>query len=113
MPLLQTLSTEFTKVRSVNQTSNGYVSKVPTGTEPSGDAGTATGASVLNFGSGDGVVCQNGLVVTFFGTGADDSTFSCRIIGWRSVGKNNSVTKLWVPVPLCEVAVTLSTAVGV
>lgn len=112
--LLETLSQSFRKARSVNQTSNGYVSKVPTATEPSGDAGTATGASVFDLSSPTGALSQNGLVAVFYGTGSNNNTFSARLIGWRPVGETNTLTMLWIPVPLIEVAVTLSsTPVGV
>lgn len=111
--LVETLSTSFRKVRSVNQTSNGYVSKVPTGVEPSGDAGTATGASVIDLGKG-GMLAQNGALVCFYGVGSNNNTFSCRIIGWRSIGENDVSTMLWIPVVLVEFALTLSsTPVGV
>jgi hypothetical protein len=105
--LLETLSQEFRKARSVNQTSNGYVSKVPTATEPSGDAGTATGASVIDLGKG-GSTAQNGLLAVFYGTGSNNNTFSARVIGWRSAGSNAPDTMLWIPVVLVEFALTLS-----
>ena len=110
--LLETLSQKFRKVRSVSQTSNGYVSKVPTATEPTGDAGTATGASVIDLGTG-GEYTQNGLMAVFYGTGSDNNTFSARVLGWRYV-EDNPNTRLWIPVMLVEFALTLSsTPVGV
>lgn len=111
--LLETLSQSFRKARSTNQTSNGYVSKVPTATEPKGDAGTATGASVIDLATG-GHYSQNAVLIVFYGVGSNNNTFSCRLIGWRQVGANNALTDLWIPVPLFEVQVTLSsTPVGV
>lgn len=111
--LLETESMSFRKVRAVNQTSNGYVSKLPTATEPSGDAGTATGASVIDLAPKQGAA-QNGLIVVFYGVGSNNNTFSARVIGWRVTGENNVDTLLWIPVVLCEFAVTLSsTPIGV
>ena len=40
--LLQTQISPFVRARTVNQTSNGYVSKIPTITEPAADTGSAT-----------------------------------------------------------------------
>ena len=108
--LLETLATPFFKARSVNQTSATFVSKIPTATEPSGDAGTATGASVFDIGKG---YAQNGVLVTPYGIGSDNNTMSLRLIGWRSIGANAVATLLWIPVIICEVAATLSTAVGI
>ncbi len=113
MALLETYCSSFRKARSVNQTSNGYVSKLPTATEPSGDAGSATGASVIDI-APIGGVGQNGCRCVFYGVGSNNNTFSSRVIGWSSVGDNDVNTKLWIPVILVEFAVTLSsTPIGV
>lgn len=113
--LTETLTTAFRKARSVNQTSNGYVSKIPTATEPSGDAGTATGASIIELGNNGGTG-QNLVIICPYGLHAsvDNKTMSMRVIGWREAGVDNQATKLWIPVPLVEVACTLTgTAIGV
>lgn len=110
--LLETMSMAFRKARSVNQTSSSYVSKVPTQTEPSGDAGSATGASIIDLTSKDGIIAQNALLVVPFGAGSDGNTFNFRVIGWRYIGTNPQ-TRLWVPVNLLELACTLSAVVGV
>lgn len=103
---------EFVKCRSVNQTSNGYVSKLPTGTEPSGDANTATGASVLDIGH-KGSVASNGLIIVPYALGSNDNTFSMRVLQWRRIGRD-PLTALWIPVKLLEVTGTLSsTPVGI
>lgn len=113
MALLETLSEPFKKARLTNQTSNGYVSKVPTATEPTGDANTATGSAVIDLTRPEGGVVQNSILAVFYGVGSNDNTFSCRVIGWRKVGTDpNSL--VWVPVVLVEYAVTLSsTPVGI
>lgn len=109
--VMQTLSQALTKCRSVNQTSSSFVSKVPTNTEPKKDAGTATGASVLDLNQ-NGVYAANAIKVVPYCTGADDVTFSVRVIGWHSVG-NDPATMLWIPVTLAELACTGGTTVGV
>ncbi len=113
--LLETLSGNFRKARSVNQTSNGYVSKVPTATEPIGDAGTASGASIIDIGSlgsgGTGAI-QNAMLAVFYGVGSDTNTFSAKLIGWKPVDWDNRLTGLWIPVPLVVLALTLSTPPG-
>ena len=114
MALLETFSMGFRKARSVNQNSNGYVSKIPTGTEPTGDAATATGASVIELGRMAGSPAQNGLIICPYGIGSDNNTFSLKVIGWRCVGENNLSTMLWIPVPLVVLACTLSgSAIGI
>lgn len=107
--LLETLSQSFRKARRVNQTSNGFVSKIPTPTEPSGDAGTATGGAVFDLAnpSAGGTVAQNSAIILPYAIGVNNNTFSVRIIGWRVTGMN-AETALWIPVVLAELAVTIS-----
>lgn len=116
-----TRSNPWRKMKSVNETSNGYVSKIPRATDPfvaagvSGDAGTATGASVVRWVEADtnGGLGQNGIECCFYGVGANNTTFSCRILGWSPLvtdrlGVVSPDTNLWIPVVLVEVACTLS-----
>lgn len=109
---IETRSQRAFKARSVNQTSNGYVSKIATGTTPNGDAGTATGASIITL-CHEGITGVSGAVILPYGVGSNNNTFSMRVIGWDRIG-NDPNTLLWVPVMLLEVQVTLSSScVGV
>ena len=111
--VIETVSSPWKKARPTSYTTNGYPTRVATNTEPlTAATDPATSQVVHEVGTG-GMYCQNGLVVIFFGAGANDSTFSCRVIGWRSIGWEARTTGLWIPVPLAEFAVTLSQAVGV
>ena len=101
---------DFKKARTTNQTSGAFVSKVATATEPIGDAGTATGASIIELGQ-DSNLSRSVLKILPYGVGSDDNTMSVRVIGWSKAGPE--ATRLWIPVVLCELACTLSTAVGV
>ena len=106
----KTLTQAFRKARSVNQTSNGYVSKVPKNAEPSGDAGTATGSSIIELANqavGDSV--HDHVLICPYGTGANNTTFSMRVIGWRQTFPGDS-TSLWIPVTLGDFLCTLSSA---
>lgn len=105
--LLETLSTGFKKVRSVNSTNNPYATKTLTNVEPLGDAATATGASVIELGSRAGGVAQNSMLVVPFAIGTDGQAFSFRVLGWRSGGTNTN-TLFWFPVLLCEATATIS-----
>lgn len=96
---MRTRLMEFAKLLSSNSTDSSFASKVPTVTEP-------TGTGVLELSSIPGSMSDNILLVPF-GAGNDDTTFVLRLIGWRKV------SALWVPIPLCQVTATLSTAVGV
>src|SRR5580704_1069070 len=111
--MLGTLSTSFRKARSVNQTSNGYVSKIPTNTEPKGDAGTAAGASVIDLlgtspGASESGEINNRVIILPYATGTNGQTFSMRVIGWRNIGIDPR-TMLWIPVTLVEWQLTVST----
>ena len=110
---LQTESQHARRVRTTNATDNGFPSRIPTGTKPSGTGGAAAQASasaVIEFGPG---ITQNSLMLIPFGAGSNDNTFSLRVIGWTLVDEGNSEEFIWVPVVLCELAVTLSsTPVG-
>lgn len=86
------------KALATNTTDTSFDSKVPTTTEP-------TGEGVFDVESGS--VVGQGLQAVFYGEGANDTTFSVRLIGWKLM------TTLWVPVVLAEFACTLSTVVGV
>lgn len=106
------LSRDFQKARSVNATNTTFASKVVTLTEPSGDAGTATGASVIDLCvGGNGVSAANEIVILPYGTGDADDVFDMRVIGWRCVGR--SATPTWIPVTLAGFTCTLSAATGV
>jgi hypothetical protein len=111
---LTTLSMPERLARTVNATGS-FPSKVPTVTEPFGDAATATGASVIDLASRpEGMFTQNGMLVVAFGTGANDTTFSFRVIGWNRIGINTiGQQALWVPVNLLEIACIIGTPVGV
>jgi hypothetical protein len=103
----------FRQARSVNQTSNGFVSKVATNTTPSGDAGSATGASIIELGSNAGIMSYpNAVVFVPYAVAASNNTFSVRVIGWTRYG-DTSTTWLWIPVTLCEIACTAGTSPGV
>lgn len=97
--------------RSVNQTSASFVSKVPTTTEPKGDAGTATGASVIEL-SNNGMCGPSAAKIVPFGTTTNDNTFNVRVIGWERLPYPSGLD-LWVPTTLAEVTATLGTSPGV
>lgn len=118
--MIQTRANPWRKARSVNETSNGYVSKIPTATEPVADAGTATGQASIDLTDPTvGGAAQNGVMFLPFGVGSDNNTFSLRVIGWSCCQTDrratvNPDTNLWIPVVLGEFLCTLSsTPVGV
>ncbi len=101
----------FRKARAVNCTSSSFPSRIPTLTEPSGDAGTATGASVIDLCLTEGPM-QNGCKLVAYGAGSDNDTFAMRVIGWQAIGKKPAA-QLWIPVVLAELTCTLSAVIGV
>jgi hypothetical protein len=108
--LLETLAGRLQKARSVNQTSAAFVSKVPTLTEPVGDAGTATGSAVIDMVKDSGL-SQNLVKVKPYGVGANNTTFSVRVIGWSAVANGgNVIPNEWIPELLGEFACTISSS---
>lgn len=112
--LLQTPGEAYRKGRSVNATNTSFASIIPTVTEPKGDAGTATGNSVIDClnGAAHGAGVPNAVKLVFYGTGNDDTTFSVRLIGWNQIGDDVN-TNIWVPIILAEFGCTLSATVGI
>ncbi|TXH14226.1 MAG: hypothetical protein E6R03_09730 [Hyphomicrobiaceae bacterium] len=96
---METLVSTYSKARSTNDTTNGFASKVATATQPSGE-GVITISQTGRF-------TRNNVMLIPFGAGSDNNTMSVRAIAWRQI------STLWVPTIVCEVACTLSTAVGV
>jgi hypothetical protein len=92
----------LTKALATNATDSSFPSKIPTGTEPSGNG-------VISFGVGP---VPNNLLLVPYGTGDDDATFDMLIYHWRRIGSDPN-TLLWIPIPLAQLACTLCTKVGV
>lgn len=114
--LLETLSSSFRKMRATNATDNGFPTVVPVTTEPSGigDAAAQTTLAINKLGLGNGGVVQNGCQAVFYAVGADNVTFSARCYSWVPiVVTDNTLLVQWVPVLLCQVALTASTITGV
>jgi hypothetical protein len=110
MAALTNVSQPFRKARAVNQTSATFVAKIPTGTEPTGDAGTATGASVIDLAAALGGESPRSVLIVPYGVGSNNNTMSIQVIGWKLIG-TDPLTWLWVPVNLLEVLVTLSSTI--
>lgn len=117
MPVsLLTHSGPLQKARSVNATDTSFPAKIPTNTEPTLDAGTATGQATIDLLQRGqlGAAVRNAAFLMPFGTGDDDDVFAMRLYGWRRIPGNGTTTRdLWVPVLLCELTCTMSTQVGV
>lgn len=116
---LMTASHAFRRFRTVSATDNGFPSKLITATEPAPSLGTnaaqATSAAVIQFGSG-GPYSQNGIFIKPYGVGADNNTFSMRLIMWTQILQQDGdpTVTVWDPTDLFEVQCTLSaTLVGV
>jgi hypothetical protein len=106
---MATFADSLRRVCVTNVTDSSFDSLIPTTTEPT----TALIDGVIELGNSD--IVSNNLLLLFFGAGADDSTFSARLVGWKPAIATPTATgtTLWVPVPLCQFNVILSTAVGV
>lgn len=115
--ILETIAGKYRRVRRVNAADDGFPTKSPTGTEPApadgNSAAQATAAAVIDLGNRTGGVAQNVATITPYGAGADNATFSMRVIGWRLVHEGLDYESIWIPVVLGEFLCTLSTQVGV
>lgn len=117
---LMTRCDRYQRVRQTNATDNGFPTRVPRTTRPSGvgdNAAQATASAVIDRSQLlDDFLGQNVLRLAFFGAGSNNNTFSARVIAWDNVDEQasqNDEADIWVPTVLCELAVTLSsTPVG-
>lgn len=107
MKILGTSVQNAQKARSVDQTSASFETVTPTTNEPTGDAATTTGASVIELSNGSGE-SSNLVKIVPYGQGADTNTFSMRVYGYQECG--TGATKLWVPVLLGQFLCTITTA---
>lgn len=109
--VLGTTSMKWRRVRTVNTTDNGFPSRIIRATEPSGNgsnAAQATSSAVIDLTHADGGIVQNSLIIKPYGAGANNATFSLRVIGWRKVDEGDPATVVWDPTVLVELACTLS-----
>lgn len=111
--LLETLTQDLRRARVTNATDNGFPSRLPTATEPTGignSAAQATASAVFVVG-GESPSMQNRVFIKPFGAGANNATFSMRVIAWSRVFDhtgNDLNTFVWDPTVLCELTCTLS-----
>lgn len=106
---IETWSSDFIKARSVNQTSASFVAKLPQTTDPSGDAGTAIGSSVIQLAREPGPRALNSVKIVPYATDSDGATFSMRVIGWtKAPDPTRATTDAWIPVVLAEFLCTVS-----
>lgn len=99
------VSRPFRKALAANATTSSFGSKVPTVTKPTNDG-------VIDLLSGGGAIVPARIKILPYGLGGDNDAFSVRLIGWHKIGNTTSGV-LWLPVPLVELACTISQAVGV
>lgn len=104
---LKNLIAKLRGPQAVLPADNGFPSRIPTVTKP-------TGTGVIDIGSTVNDGAQHAFVIPI-GTGANNATFSLRLIAWQLVPGSNdgNVRDLWVPTILAELTATLSAAVGV
>lgn len=100
-------SLAYKRVRATNYSTNGYPSRVPTVTAPSGD-----GVVLLNDPKTPGQVTPRSMILIPYGTDASTHTFTIKMLGWRPTLLNLG-PQLWMPVQIAEFTATLGTAAGV
>lgn len=92
-----------------NSTSSAFPTIINTTTDPvSVDSTTPTSNAIVLS------AADSNLALSFFGTGADNSTFEAQVWGWsRLLSTDSAQVPLWKPTFLIQVQATLSTSVGV
>ena len=85
---------------TTSSTATSFATLISTVTEPTGDG-------IWSF-----LKVPWGIHLSFFGAGADDTTFDARIVGWDSIGTDPQLT-LWVPRIIASFSCTLSTQIGI
>lgn len=98
-----TLNQPFRRWLAANSADTSFTAPAATTTKPT--------AGVIELSAVNGVV-PTYLLLNAIGTGADDSTYDCRIIGWSPV-TDATGTELWQPNILYAFSATLSAFVGV
>lgn len=116
--LIETLRTPLKRARITNYATNGFPTYGAQGTRPNTtDDSSATGQEAIELTQDNGGSCPNWVILVPFAVGADDVTFSMRVLGWERtvglVGKEVADTDLWVPSNLGEFLCTAGTSVGV
>ncbi len=102
--VIDDLSNQFwSQTNLTNYSTNGYPTRIPTTTKPSGDG-------VIAFGDG-GNYSPKHLVLIPYGVGSS-STFSLKVLGWRATNLGLGVP-LWVPVAFATYAITVGTGAGI
>lgn len=121
--LLMTSSQHLQKVRRVNSTSSSFPSRIPQKAPPTkaedddrytGGTGSATLQEVIRMRGETAAVSQNLLKLIPYALASDTNTFNIRVIAWYAVSPpdNDPNKNIYVPVPLCELACTVSTPSG-
>lgn len=102
--LIETLCTDWQKLKTTNFTDTSFATVGPTAIEPTGDG-------VIDCVGDTGAIVQNALLAKFFGTSANNQNFNVRILGWsRWLNANGVYT--WDFIILCQLAVTLGNLAG-
>jgi hypothetical protein len=102
---LSTKSDDWAKAYSANATDTSFTSLIPTTTKPSG-------SGVIQWRNIGDDTAPNAILFEPYGTGADNSTFDFRLIGW-SAAPAPGLTTLWRPTRLFAATATLSAMVGI
>ena len=108
----------FTRALTTSYPTNGYPALIPTTTIPSGagvffPGGQPASTYVLGHENlPSSLSTPYSIAACFFGAGAENATFSSRLIGWKQT-RGIDALSLWIPVPLLQVQCTLGTTVGV
>ena len=103
--------------RTVNSTSTSFLTTTNQSAKPTVDEGTATGRAAIELVSANpdrpvqNPPTPSSIYIEPIGVGAENTTFSIRVIGWTWCGMG-AATAFWRPRTLCEVSCTLGSQTG-
>lgn len=101
----------FMRVRGVNSNSAAFPARAPSKTGPVQGLGAADAVLIRISTEGGGGEAPGGLMLVFFGTGADNDAFDVKVIGYHRVGSGD--WSMVVPFTLASLRVTLGQAQGI
>jgi hypothetical protein len=104
--LLKTVSPNWVKLKATNFTDTSFAARKSTLTEPTGDG-------VVDLSNPGQTSVQNGVMVKFFGTDANNENFKVRIYGWHRCLTAVAGVYSWEHILLADLACTLGNLAGV
>lgn len=115
MPVIQTISLPWSKIRKTNTTDAAYPARTTIKAEPGIPNDHMVGVGVAQATGPSIFQCagMNSVMLKVFGAGADNVTGTVQIYGWRKLDEGDPSTACWDPFLICELSVIMCATTGV